>query len=68
MSTFWNYIMGLFSTPTIKGASRIETEYMSGTQEEWQHQCPNCEEYHLINYRNMKWEHTEKKMMMVRNL
>jgi len=61
MTTFWNYIMGLFSTPTIKGASRIETEYMSGTQEEWQHECPNCQEYHLISHRNMKWDHIEKK-------
>jgi phage terminase large subunit GpA-like protein len=59
LTTFWNWVMGLFSTPTDKGASRIETEYISGTQEEWQHQCPNCEEYHLVTHRDMLWNHQE---------
>lgn len=53
MTTFWNYVMGLFSTPTIEGDSRIEIEYNAGTQEEWQHQCPNCGEWHLIRYLDM---------------
>ena len=53
MTTFWNYVMGLFSTPTIEGDSRIEIEYNAGTQEEWQHQCPNCGEWHLISYLDM---------------
>ena len=53
MTTFWNYVMGLFSTPTIEGDSRIEIEYNAGTQEEWQHQCPNCSEWHLIRYLDM---------------
>lgn len=53
MTTFWNYVMGLFSTPTIDGDSRIEIEYNAGTQEEWQHQCPNCGEWHLIRYLDM---------------
>ena len=53
MTTFWNYLEGLFSTPTIKGDSRIEVEYLNGTQEEWQHMCPNCKEYHLLRYSDM---------------
>lgn len=53
MSTFWNRIMGLFSTPTNEGMSRIDTEYHTGTQEEWQHKCPNCGEYHLLRYQDM---------------
>lgn len=53
MTTFWNYVMGLFSTPTIEGDSRIDIEYNAGTQEEWQHQCPNCGEWHLIRYLDM---------------
>lgn len=61
MTTFWNWVMGLFSTPTDKGASRIDVEYMAGTQEEWQHQCPNCGEYHLVSHRNMEYKHTETK-------
>ena len=29
------------STPTIKGRSKIETDYMNGTQEEWHTECPH---------------------------
>lgn len=61
MTTFWDWIMGLFSTPTDKGASRIETEYAAGTQEEWQHECPNCGEYHLVTHRDMVWSGKETK-------
>lgn len=53
MTTFWNRVMGLFSTPTNKGASRIDAEYNAGTQEEWQHRCPNCGEYHTLRYQDM---------------
>ncbi|MDL2280335.1 phage terminase large subunit family protein [Selenomonadales bacterium OttesenSCG-928-I06] len=62
LTTFWNKLTALFSTPTIKGFSRIETEYMLGTQEEWQHECPNCKEYHLLNYRDMEWDAEEIEM------
>ena len=58
-TTYWNRIIGLFSTPTIKGLSRIDDEYMTGTQAEWQHQCPNCKEWHLITHRNMKVDYEE---------
>lgn len=53
MTTFWDRTMGLFSTPTNAGESRIEVEYTEGTQEEWQHQCPNCGEYHLLTHMSM---------------
>ncbi len=59
LTTFWNAVEGVFSTPTIKGESRIEDEYIIGTQEEWQHKCPNCKEYHLINHRNIITDHVE---------
>lgn len=61
MSTFWNRVSGLFSTPTNKGSSRIEKEYLLGTQEEWQHQCPNCSEYHLINHRDINCDYEQIK-------
>ncbi len=56
-TTYWNRLIGLFSTPTIKGVSRIDDEYMTGTQEEWQHQCPNCKEWHLLTHRQMLSDH-----------
>lgn len=59
MTTFWNYKMGLFSTPTVEGISRIDVEYLAGTQEEWQHQCPNCKEFHAPDYRQMITDYHE---------
>lgn len=64
MTTFWNYCMGLFSTPTLEptengGGSRIEREYVLGTQEEWQHECPNCGEYHTLRYQDMLVDYDE---------
>lgn len=61
MTTFWNRCMGLFSTPTNEGASRIALEYTAGTQEEWQHQCPNCGEYHTIRHIDIMTEYQEVK-------
>ena len=43
-TTFWNKKKIYVSTPTIKGASRIETEYENSTMEEWNVYCPSCEE------------------------
>ena len=57
MTTFWNYCMGLFSTPTIEGISRIDLEYTAGTQEQWQHKCPSCGEFHKLDYINMKCDY-----------
>lgn len=58
-STFFSRKIGIFSTPTIEGISRIDVEYSLGTQEEWQHQCPNCLEYHVARNqditRDLKW-------------
>lgn len=51
-TTFWNYKIGLFSTPTIKNHSRIEQEFLLGTQEYWSYKCPNCGEFFYLNYRN----------------
>ena len=60
MTTFWNNIMGLFSTPTIEGESRIDAEYLKGTQEEWQHQCPNCKTFHSVEWKQIIGNYEEK--------
>lgn len=44
------------STPTIKGASKIERAYMSGTREEWRTQCPHCGEYSFIRFDDIKFK------------
>lgn len=33
---------GYFSTPTVKGASKIEAKFESGDQRRWTMACPNC--------------------------
>ena len=44
------------STPTIKGASKIETDYMNGTQEEWHTECPHCHKYSFIRFADIRFE------------
>ena len=44
------------STPTIKGRSKIETDYMNGTQEEWHTECPHCHNFSFIQFVNIKFE------------
>ena len=41
-NTFWNRKKIKVSTPTIKGESQIEKEFLSGSQEEWCVPCPCC--------------------------
>ncbi|MFM1655640.1 phage terminase large subunit family protein [Brevibacillus sp. B_LB10_24] len=55
--TFWNRKKVFVSTPTIKGASRIEQEYEMGTQEKWSVECPNCGNYHAIVLRDIRFDH-----------
>lgn len=44
------------STPTIKGKSKIETDYMNGTQEEWHTECPHCHTFNYIRFVDIHFE------------
>lgn len=44
------------STPTIKGKSKIETDYMNGTQEEWHTECPHCHTFNYIRFTDIHFE------------
>ena len=55
-TTFYNHKIITVSTPTIKGVSKIEKIYNSGTQEHWCKKCPNCGEYHDIVFNDIKFE------------
>lgn len=53
--TFWNRKIGLFSTPTVKGESRIEASFEEGDQRRYHLKCPHCEhEQHLV-WKQVKW-------------
>lgn len=43
-------------TPTIKGASEIETEYLASSQGKWYLSCPVCEEHQTLKFRNLNWD------------
>ncbi len=54
--TFFNRKIVLTSTPTDKGASRIEKEFTHGTQEEWCVECEGCHTYHEIVFEDIRFE------------
>lgn len=55
--TFWNRKKIFTSTPTIRGASRIEAEYEFGTREKYCVRCPKCGNYHFIVLRDIRFTH-----------
>ncbi|QPA33423.1 phage terminase large subunit family protein [Thermaerobacillus caldiproteolyticus] len=55
-TTFWNKKKIFVSTPTIKGASRIEMAYENSTQEQWCLPCPNCGEYQPLEWNRIHFE------------
>ncbi|MGN0444235.1 MAG: phage terminase large subunit family protein [Acutalibacteraceae bacterium] len=60
-TTFYNSKSVQVSTPTIKGASAIESAYSDGTCERWCTKCPHCGEYHEITFDNIRFEYEEIK-------
>ncbi|MFC4403307.1 phage terminase large subunit family protein [Gracilibacillus xinjiangensis] len=49
-NNFYNRKKIIVSTPTIKGASRIEAEFESSTKEFWHLPCPACGEYQPLQW------------------
>lgn len=60
--TFYNAKSVEVSSPTIKGFSKIADAYLLGTQETWQHQCPNCKEWKEIEFDHIRFEHETVKV------
>lgn len=55
-TTFYNAKLIDVSTPTIKGASKIEESFNEGTRERWCHLCPHCGQWHNIVFDDIKFE------------
>ncbi|MDR0886974.1 MAG: phage terminase large subunit family protein, partial [Clostridiales Family XIII bacterium] len=55
----FNPVIVEVSTPVIKGTSKIAKSYELGTQETWQHECPECGEYHKITFNDIKFEYNK---------
>jgi len=53
LTTYWNRKQVNISTPTIKGASRIEVEYEHSSRGEWNAPCPCCGELQPLHWANI---------------
>ncbi len=49
--TFWNRKIALFSTPGIKGLSRIEREWLLSDQRRYEVPCPHCGAFQVLSFR-----------------
>lgn len=56
-TTFWNRKIIEVSTPTIKGASKIEKEYESSSMEHLNVACPHCGKYQTYEWEQLKFDH-----------
>ena len=59
MATFWNRKLVLTSTPTVKGASRIEMAWDMSDQRRFYVPCPHCGEANPLKWSNVKWPPNE---------
>jgi phage terminase large subunit GpA-like protein len=57
--SFWNSVIYMTSTPTIKGASRIESEYEQTDKRMWFVPCPKCGIYQTLKWANVRWDNAE---------
>lgn len=55
-TTYWNKKQVDISTPTIKGASRIEIEYEHSSKGEWNTPCPCCGELQPLIWANIVYD------------
>lgn len=60
-TTFYNSKSIRTSTPTIKGISRIEKEFEKGSKEFWSLKCPECGDFQILCWENLKWENRDSK-------
>lgn len=54
-ATFWNRTVILTSTPTVKGVSRIETEFQLSDQRYYYVPCPHCKEMQRLVWAQVTW-------------
>jgi len=54
-ATFWNHKIILVSTPTEKGASRIEQAYEESDKRKYFVPCPDCGEHQDLKWANVRW-------------
>ena len=58
-ATFWDSKLVLTSTPTVKGASAIETAYERSDQRKFYVPCHKCRKLQVLKWANVKWKKNE---------
>lgn len=56
-TTFWNRKIIEVSTPTIKGASKIDRDFENSTAEELEYACPECGAFQPLEWAQVKFDH-----------
>ena len=59
-TTFWNRKVILTSTPTTKGASRIEQAWEESDQRQYEVPCPICAGHQTLKWGQIKWQKDPK--------
>jgi phage terminase large subunit GpA-like protein len=54
-ANFWNRKIVLCSTPTVKGASRIEAAWLESDQQMYWVPCPHCGTHQVLRWSNVEW-------------
>lgn len=54
--SFWNAVVVMTSTPTVKGRSRIETEFEASDQRRYFCPCPRCGHEQTLKWANVRWD------------
>jgi len=54
-ANFWNRKVVLCSTPTTKGASRIEQAWLNSNQQSFWLPCPHCGAFQVLAWGNLVW-------------
>lgn len=63
-TTFWNRMLLLTSTPTVKGTSRIEMAFEESDQRRFFVPCPDCGHEHVLQWKNVHWDDGKPKSAM----
>jgi phage terminase large subunit GpA-like protein len=45
----------MVSSPTVKGASRVETAYLNSTRQSYWVPCPECGHFQILRWPNLEW-------------
>lgn len=52
---FWNRKIGMGSTPTIRGVSKIERDYENSDKRRYFVPCPHCKTFQVLKWSNIQW-------------